>query len=210
MAASASFKIHAKPGTDIWRKPPHADVFNAPTAIPPGVKSTSGPLNTFVSVQASVSFAWKERYDQAGLLLCLRKRSVSEEQSVELTTAPPAKWIKTGIEFYNGKPMLSTVACDAWADWSVTPRTMGAGASATATWTTLSIEKEQDENGVSLWVYHIDDLGEKIPLREITWVFGHDPDRWNIEVLAMAARPEKSAIDILEVSIKDMAIEWNN
>jgi len=31
------------------------------------------------------------------------------------------KWVKTGIEFTHGKPHVSTVACDRWADWSLLP-----------------------------------------------------------------------------------------
>jgi uncharacterized protein len=106
--------------------------------------------------------------------------------------------------------MLSTVACDAWADWSVAPIEVGDGITAAETWTTISIEKEEDEHGVSLWIYHVRDTGEKVPLREVTWVFGHDPDQWNIQVLAMAARPEKKAVGDLEVSIKEMAIRWRS
>jgi uncharacterized protein len=157
-----------------------------------------------VSARASVSFVWTERYDQAGLVLCLRKRS---EKNL---SAPPAKWIKTGIEFYNGKPMLSTVACDAWADWSVSPMPGDNAAAGAETWTTLSVEKEEDEHGVSLWVYNIRDSGEKIPLREITWVFGHDSEQWDLQVLAMAARPEKKASQELEVKVKDMEIKWKS
>jgi regulation of enolase protein 1 (concanavalin A-like superfamily) len=135
-------------------------------------------------------------------LISLRKRS--EESS----KAPPSKWIKTGIEFYQGKPMLSTVACDAWADWSVAPLPVSDIKSAVETWTTISIIKEEDENGVSLWVYHVGKDGLKTPLREITWVFGHDTEAWDVQILAMAARPAKTAKDDLEVSVKDMVVIW--
>ena len=32
-----------------------------------------------------------------------------------------SKWIKTGIEFYEGKALVSTVVRDRWADWSLYP-----------------------------------------------------------------------------------------
>jgi hypothetical protein len=104
--------------------------------------------------------------------------------------------------------MLSTVTCDAWADWSVAPLPLSENSSSVDTWTTISIEKEEDENGVSLWVYHVAKDGQKTPLREITWVFGHDTEKWDVQVLAMAARPEKKATEDLEVSVKDMVVKW--
>ncbi|KAK0636996.1 hypothetical protein B0T17DRAFT_482064 [Bombardia bombarda] len=216
--SSTTFTISAAPDTDIWRKPPTHDVFNAPTGSPPGTNSTYGPLPSFISAHASFSFAWKEQYDQGGLLLSFRQRSSSAPWSI------PAKWIKTGIEFYNGQPMLSTVACDRWADWSVTPLTTAPSkqhdtrtdeteteteTDAKKTWTTLLIQKEGDENGVSLWVYHVLANGDKVPLREITWVYGDaDPGQWDLEVLAMAARPAKTTTSSLKVEVKDMEVKW--
>jgi regulation of enolase protein 1 (concanavalin A-like superfamily) len=160
-------------------------------------------------VQASVKFDWKEKYDQAGLLLSFRKRG--EESS----SNPPSKWIKTGIEFYNGKPMLSTVACDNWADWSIGPLPVATGLSGADIWTTILIEKEEDENGLSLRVYHVNG-DEKTALREITWVYGLDTEAWDVEVWAMAARPAKKPVagsgdlKALEVSVKDMVINWSD
>jgi uncharacterized protein len=102
--------------------------------------------------------------------------------------------------------MLSTVTYNVWVDWSVA-LLADDGTSHTETWTTVSVEKEVDEHGVSLWVYQVRDNGEKVPLREVTWVFRHNRNQWNIEVLAMAASPEKKAIEDLKVSIKDMQIK---
>jgi regulation of enolase protein 1 (concanavalin A-like superfamily) len=156
-----------------------------------------------VSARISFSSNWTEQYDQAGLLFSLRKNTAppSAEKS-------PPKWIKTGVEFYNGKPMLSTVACDTWADWSVSAPNSGTGSPGTKTWTTILVQKEGDEHGMSLWVYEVLETGEKIPLREICWVLGHAPEEWDLEVLALAARPAKDAKGSLEVEIKDMVVEW--
>ncbi|KAK0643369.1 hypothetical protein B0T16DRAFT_415772 [Cercophora newfieldiana] len=191
-----SFTISAAPSTDIWRKPPHADVWNASTASP-----SSGPLQSFVSAKASFSFPWSEQYDQAGILFSFRPAGSPSDPS----KAPP-KWIKTGIEYYNGHPMLSTVTAAPWADWSVAPLTVSS--SATEIWTTITIEKAIDEHGVSLWVYLVLENGEKVSLREICFVYGDGPENWTLEVSAMAARPQKGATSDLVVQVKDFAVNW--
>ena len=253
-----TFTISAAPGTDIWRKPPHTDVFDgmqihhhippgpcppcspsptliiktrrfhifrtaqthvnniptAPTATPPSDSSsptttttTTKPLQSFLSVQASFSFPWSEQYDQAGLLLTFRRKSSSSSSP---SSSSPPKWIKTGIEYYNGQPQLSTVACETWADWSVTPLTTTTTTTTTTTppWTTIAVDREADGNGSSLWVYHVLEDGRRVPLREICWVYGDAPEDWLVEVSAMAARPEKKATANLEVSVRDMVVKW--
>jgi hypothetical protein len=59
------------------------------------------------------------------------------------------------------------------------------------------MEKDRDGNGTGLWVYRVvEETGEKVPLREICWVFGQEEgegvEEWELEVSAMAARPEKN------------------
>ncbi|KAK0715071.1 hypothetical protein B0H67DRAFT_233524 [Lasiosphaeris hirsuta] len=188
----STFTITAGLGTDLWRKPPHADIFNAPIASP-----SSGALPTFLSARGSFAFDFTERYDQVGLLLTFHLLSATPNPA-----ASALKWIKTGIEFYNGQPMLSTVACERYADWSVSPL------SPRAAWTTILIEKSTDEHGTSLWVYHILEDGTKVPLREIAWVFGDNPEGWRVEASALAARPEKGATGDLVVEVKDFEVRW--
>ena len=117
--------------------------------------------------------------------------------------------MKTGVEFYSGAPMLSTVTCQDWADWSVTPRSHGSDEATGKLWTTVLVQREEDENGISLWFYQVLDNGKKVPLREVTWVFGDEPESWDLEVLAMAARPaEGEGVGDLEVEMKDMDVQW--
>ncbi len=104
--------------------------------------------------------------------------------------------------------MLSTVACERYADWSVTPLPLPTAGDDAKIWTTISVVKETDVHGTSLWVYHILENDEKVPLREIAWVYGDEPDRWQVEVVAMAARPEKNASASLEVEVRDMEVKW--
>lgn len=189
----SSFSVNAKPGTDIWRKPPHTDVWNAPSATPAGA-ITTGPLTKFKSAQMSFSLPAKEQYDQGGILLSLQRAGSP--------VTPPPKWIKSGVEYYNSVPKLGTVGCDSWADWSLSP-VLGDGK-----WVTVAIEKGGDEHGISLWVYQIVD-GEKIPLREICWVFGDSPESWEISVSAYAARP-KGETEELVVEFKDFEVQWSS
>ncbi len=168
-----------------------------------------GPLSAFRSARITFTFSYKEQYDQAGLVLALRRRTPDGGPATWTTATPPEKWIKTGVEYYHGKPMVSTVACDAWADWSVTPLvSQGRGG-----WTTVSVVRSGDEKGRSLWVYQVvDRAGEEVmvPLREICWVYGQDdPDIWELSVEAMAARPEKGAAEPLEVQFVDWRIVWS-
>lgn len=156
---------------------------------------------------------WTERYDQGGLLLALKRVSAppaSPNQSSE-------KWVKTGVEFYQGAPMLSTVATDRWADWSVGP--LGAPAVDPAKGITLEIIREGDENGKSAWVYRLvlDEAGnvkEKVPLREICWIFADENDKdgeeWLLDVSPLVARPAKTSSDPLKVNFFEFDVRWSS
>ncbi len=72
------------------------------------------------------------------------------------------KWIKTGIEFYQGEAYVSTVVADRWADWSLVQAGIRDGKAVT-------LELERDGKEGTLWIYVVD--GEKrIPVREVTWI----------------------------------------
>lgn len=115
---------------------------------------------------------WKNKYDQGGLILVLNGADGTR------------KWIKTGIEFTHGRPHVSTVTKDRWADWSLLP-VPSDGAAAT-----IEMIKE---SGV-LWIYLVE--GEqKSPIREVTWVFEGDiQDCW---VGVYAAKPSGEGGDLV-------------
>ena len=165
----APFTITAPPATDIWRKPPTTDVFNAPTDMHPGI-----PLTSFISSKITFSFPCKYRYDQGGLLLHLTKAGEKD------------RWLKTGVEFYNGKPYVSTVGCDRFADWSIYP------VDGVVAEYTVQVRREGDENGKGLWVYWVRE-GERVPVREVAWFFADEED-WAISVGARACRPASSEV----------------
>lgn len=107
------------------------------------------------------------------------------------------KWIKTGIEFYEGSPRLSTVCTDNWSDWSVAPAPSPQDIQSGKKSVTIQVEKEVGDDGsLYLWVNYLDELEKKTQLRQIGWVFGEDGGKgWEMNLAAVAARPEKNAHD---------------
>ncbi|KAJ0316394.1 hypothetical protein COL5a_011592 [Colletotrichum fioriniae] len=188
----SSFTLSAAPNTDVWKKPPAHNVYDAPTKTVP-----AKPLSQFKSAKITFTADWTEQYDQAGLIVTFDSNSGREK-----------RWIKTGLEYYQGTPQLSTVACDRWADWSITPL---AAFEDTKSITVL-IEQERDFMGPSFWVYYVKQDGTKVALREICWVFGDDDctgKDWNLTVGALVARPAKDAKSDLEVQFKDFDVQWS-
>ncbi|KAH8673618.1 hypothetical protein BX600DRAFT_210632 [Xylariales sp. PMI_506] len=197
-----SFILEAAAGTDIWRKPPTTDVWNAPIS-----RTSSGLLKKFQLARVTFSGPWVEQYDQAGLLLALRR------SSSPAAGAPAEKWIKTGVEYYNAQPQLSTVGCDRWADWSVSPVNGPPSGSVT-----LEVVREGDQHGKSIWIYQLlldSETGavtSKVPLREICWIFADEDEgggeEWLLDVSPLIARPEKKTTEVLKVDFKEFKVEW--
>ncbi|KAI1956550.1 hypothetical protein LOZ58_006269 [Ophidiomyces ophidiicola] len=173
------FVLKAPPCTDLWAKPPATVRSNAPTVY------KALPLSRFQRARVRVSAQWSTLYDQGGLVMILHRDDAR-------------KWIKTGIEFVNGKPYLSTVGKDNWADWSLAP-VPGDGREAI-------LEMVKDK-GV-LWVYSIEqgeDGETRIPMRELTWAFAEEQgvECW---VGMYACRPGKEGGE-LEVTFRDFELE---
>ena len=76
-----------------------------------------------------------------------------------VNTSGVRKWVKTGVEFENDQPNVSTVATDRWSDWSLLPLQDTSRA-------TVEIEVTSDG---SLWVRLLKENGKPSPLREVTW-----------------------------------------
>ncbi|KAJ2903343.1 hypothetical protein MKZ38_010094 [Zalerion maritima] len=210
--AMESFNISANPGTDIWKKPPKEDIFNAasyahrrPPLVAPVSNTVTKPLATFESARVSFSAKWSSQYDQAGLLLAFHPPGTAAPEGEGV--AKPAKWIKTGLEMYNSVPRIGTVACDSWADWSLSPVQKDGDADDGVI--TVSIERENTDGfGHGIWVYQV--VGEeKHPLREITWGFASpEMDGWDLSVSAFAARPHDKTEEALDVKFQGMEVVW--
>ncbi|KAL1965002.1 hypothetical protein VTN77DRAFT_6202 [Rasamsonia byssochlamydoides] len=171
------FSITAPPSTDIWAKPPSTIRFNAP------ILYKAIPLKSFKRARVAIAANWKTLYDQGGLLLVIH--GPGDEK----------KWIKTGIEFTEGKPHVSTVAKDRWADWSLLPVPSGGNAA------TIEIARESDG---SLWVYLVEGI-LRAPIREVTWAFEGEAtaECW---IGTYAAKPSKEGGDLV-VDFRHLVIE---
>ena len=181
------FTLKAPPGTDIWRKPPSTATFNAPLLY------RSLKLSSFRRARVTVSADWKTLYDQGGLCLALP----SSPKSSTSSDAKDRKWIKTGIEFYNGAPQVSTVACDKWADWSLLPLP---NAATGGTSVTVQMEREvlqgEGGRGSTLCVFVMEGV-ERRAVREVTWVFegGEGEGEGECWVGVYAAKPTRDEDD---------------
>lgn len=156
------------------------------------------PVSSFRTARLSFNSDWIEQYDQAGLLLTLRPRDASN--------STPKKWLKTGLEFYDDALQLSTVACDRFADWSVTPL---AAVGSPADPVTITVERAEGAHGTSVWVYYHPPGGKtKVSLREVCWFYAEEGGEWDLEVAAYAARPEERTTDALGVEFSDFEATW--
>jgi regulation of enolase protein 1 (concanavalin A-like superfamily) len=123
---TGKFKLRAVPPTDIWRKPPNLDNFTAPIIY------NALPISTFKSARVTAKGPWKTLYDQGGLFLVLPPKKGGFQK----------RWFKSGIEFYQGKPMMSVVAADEWADWSLLPLSKEDEAKGSMT---VAFEREEED-----------------------------------------------------------------
>lgn len=171
------FVLTAKSQTDIWAKPPSTIHFNAP------ILYQTVPLQSFRRARVTFNAAWQEQYDQGGLIIVLHSANGQR------------KWVKTGIELTHGKPHLSVVAKDRWADWSLLEIPSGSNAA------TLELVHEADG---SLWIYLVDGI-QKSPIREVTWVF-QEADVQEFWVGVYAARPSNEGGE-LSVNFGHLALD---
>lgn len=173
------FQITTPPGTDIWDKPPSTHSFNAPIVY----QTTT--VEAFRGAKVSFSAAWKDQYDQGGLVLVVK--------SPETT-----RWVKAGVEHEYGVPNVSVVAKDQWSDWSLRPILAEATNNAT-------IEFEIVDDG-SLWVWLVDSKGNKLALREVTWWISLAPST-EVWVGVYVAKPApQGQTDDLTVEFKDLVV----
>lgn len=199
-----SLTLTAPSHTDIWRKPPNTNIFNAPHALS---SSTPFPLASFRSARVTLRADWREKYDQAGLLFVIEDSDHPVQTSEEGSGVQfeKASWIKAGLEYFNDEAHVSFVGCDRFADWSVHPaHPDGEGK------ITVEMRREGDENGVALWAYEITTDGRKEvrwPIRECTWLWERE-NRKTGRIGAYCARPkggEKSGG--LEVTFTELVID---
>ncbi|TVY56883.1 Uncharacterized protein LCER1_G003079 [Lachnellula cervina] len=189
---NGTFNLLAVSPTDIWRKPPKIDNFNAPIIY------HSIPISSFKSAHVTAKGEWLTLYDQGGLFLVLPPKKGSEQK----------RWIKSGVEFYQGKPMMSVVAADEWADWSLLSlATRGEERNGSVT---VEFEREQEEDGSwgsVLRVLLVGRFGVKTPIREISWAFWDVDESEELWIGMYAAKPISDIRDTLAVQFEDFVVE---
>ncbi|KAF8251337.1 hypothetical protein K440DRAFT_637879 [Wilcoxina mikolae CBS 423.85] len=169
-----NFVLKAHCGTDLWRKPAR-DTFTAP------VLYTSSPNHFFraevtVHIRLTSAFEW----DQGGLVIFAGPPPVNTSATaLPVYDQPPAgKWVKAGIEYYDGRTTASSVSASSdGADWSLMELPMGVNE--------LKVRFERVDQ--ALWVW-FDDGCEWKKLREVTWFF-YGVDEKNVRIGVYASRP---------------------
>ncbi|KAF6235437.1 hypothetical protein HO173_006633 [Letharia columbiana] len=149
---TSNFTITAPPPQTSGASPPPT----TPSPPPPILHRTL-TLTHFHRIRVTVSAPWKTLYDQGGLLFA-RPRADGEK-----------KWVKAGIEFFDGRACATVVAKDNWADWS----SVEVGSDTVTVEFAREAIPETDQP--SLWVYLVEDGGRRRPIREITWAFEGGP-----------------------------------
>ena len=150
---------------------------------------------------------WKTLYDQGGLCLILPG---TEQQDQSVATATQRKWVKTGIEFYDGVPKISTVVCDRWADWNLFPLSNN-GEDGRSVKVEMEREVVNGKGTSTLWVFVYGKDGVRMPVREVTWVFeGANEKEIECWIGIYAAKPMKDEDDQerqLNVTFDGLSIE---
>ncbi|KAH8924568.1 hypothetical protein BT69DRAFT_1261247 [Atractiella rhizophila] len=177
----STFELKTRYRTDLWRKAPSTNDANVPAYVTEAFSVTN-----FNKARVIVEADWKRLYDQGGLVLLFPDG-----------TDTPA-WIKTGIEVYDGRQNVSTVATPAGgevtSDWSLVPISSSRA--------TIEIERK----GVALWVYIVGEDGKRSGVREVTWAFGKQDAV--VEVGVYCCRPSQGeGTDELTVSFSALQIE---
>jgi uncharacterized protein len=89
-------KVNVDPGTDFWRVTGYGYIRDSGHVYG---EVLAGDLDVAVRVRGN----WATQYDQAGVMLRADERT----------------WLKTGVEFFEGRPRLSTVLTLGLSSWTV-------------------------------------------------------------------------------------------
>ncbi|MEV4973911.1 DUF1349 domain-containing protein [Streptomyces scopuliridis] len=97
-ASDDALEITTEPDTDFWMTTHYGFVRDTGHAL-------LRPVPASFRLRVTFSGDYREQYDQAGLLLRLDEKN----------------WIKTGIEYVDGRQQLSAVVTREVSDWNVVP-----------------------------------------------------------------------------------------
>jgi regulation of enolase protein 1 (concanavalin A-like superfamily) len=97
-SAAETLSVHTDPDTDFWRTTHYGFVRDTGHVL---AREVSGDFR----LRTSFTGAYTHQYDQAGAMLRIDAEN----------------WVKTGIEFVDGRQHASVVVTRGFSDWSVTP-----------------------------------------------------------------------------------------
>jgi len=188
------FTLKIPPKTDIFASPTIGYHFSAPIAY------KCLPTGNFSKARATVTIPFTLnclpttrvenptlQFDQAGLVFvfldpkfgapCLANPGSGKTEN------PHPKWIKAGVEVWEGKALGSVVVREKWSDWSL----FAAPGSADAVEVTVTIEMER--LGDALMIYKI--LGaERELVRKVPWCFLEMETKETVWIGVYGARPD--------------------
>jgi len=195
-----SFTLSADPRTDIYAAPAHGYVWTAPIVYKT-IKASS-----FRRARLSITLNWTTTFDQGGLILAFPQDSnptPDSENAGDISTHP--HWVKAGIEINEGRPWISVVARETWADWGLTTPPLNSESNGGKT-VKATIEFEKHENALMVWVK---DGEERRMIREVQWVFLDEKLDRNCWIGVYNCRPDakNEADGALEVHFEDFIVD---
>ncbi|PVH74511.1 hypothetical protein DL98DRAFT_604309 [Cadophora sp. DSE1049] len=193
-APQGEFVLQTPPRTDIFASPTIGYHFSAPIAY---VKL---PLRDFRSAAATINVPYTPslstqetvdnptlQFDQGGLLFALLEKG----RPAPTKEAPGGKddhprWIKAGVEVWEGKAWGSIVVREKWSDWSLFDVEKNAVLGA------YQLRLQMEKLGDALVIFTVDEHGGKTIVRKVPWVFldAEVGDVENIMVGVYGARPD--------------------
>jgi len=197
------FTLSVPPKTDIFAAPTLGYHFSAPGIYKP-IRTTS-----FISSRATISIPFDLpnpdtptntlHFDQAGLLFVLPHPSLPDPSLKSPGTKSDTKmgmhpkWIKAGIEVWEGKAWGSIVVRDKWSDWSLFELPPSAYSSYSAILggkKCATVTLEARRAGDALMIFRLEEGEEPVPVRKVPWWFMDGETEEACWVGVYGARPD--------------------
>lgn len=171
-AALKDFIILTPPHTDIFASPTHGYYFNAPIIY------TQLPLLSFAKAKATISVPFTLslpeplaapnptlQFDQGGLVFILPEIGNGVEDLKQGEKESHPRWIKAGIEVWEGRAWGSIVVREKWSDWSLFELEQSSEKGE------YILTLQMERMGNALMIYVVSEGKERRLVRKVPWVF---------------------------------------